>query len=176
MSVIKHSSLFKGIYLSIKLGNPRYECARFGICEMDADGDFYLHSLEKMDKRARAIVTVTKKKQLNFLFDRSSLTDKTDKEHFSSGFFTMEVPKELPTALSDKLGMGLCQIEAGVYAISAYKQQYKIVMAIHLLQAFIRLIVVAQNKPSTEGQPFFELSKATFLHRSSQKVPSETAM
>ncbi len=130
MSIIKSKSLIQGIYLSIKLGNPKYECARFGICEMDLDGDFYLPSLEKIDKRARATVSVTKKKQLNFLFDRSSLTPKTNKEHFSSGFFTVEVAKELPTALSDKLSIEPCQIEAGVYAIAAYKQQYKIVMAI----------------------------------------------
>jgi hypothetical protein len=130
MNSIKNSSLLKGIYLSIKLGNPRYECARFGICEMDADGDFYVPFVENIDNKARAVVALTKKKQLSFLFDRSSLTVKTDKAHFSSGFFTIETEKELPAIVLDKLGIAPSQIEAGVYAIRAYKEQYKIVMAI----------------------------------------------
>jgi hypothetical protein len=130
MNDIKNNALSKGIYLSIKLGNPKYECARFGICEMDTEGDFFLPHFETVDNKARAIVALTKKKQVRFLFDRSSLTVKTDKTHFSNGFFTMEVAKELPVAVSDKWGIAPCQIEAGVYAIKAYKQQYKIVMVI----------------------------------------------
>jgi hypothetical protein len=131
MKVTENGALLKGIGLSIKFGNPRYECARYGICEIDSDGDFYLPNFEKVDKKAWAIVSVTKKKQLSFLFDRSSLTDKTDKDYFSSGFFTMEVAKELPTIISDRLGITPCQIEAGVYCISSANQhQYKIIMGI----------------------------------------------
>ena len=130
MNSIKNNALSKGIYVSIKLGNPRYECARFGICEIDADGDFFLPHFENVDNQARTKVSKAKKQQLVFRFDRSSLTDKTNKGHFSSGFFTMEIAKELPTALSDKLGIAPCQIEGGVYAIETYKQYYKIVMAI----------------------------------------------
>ena len=135
MNDIKSSPLPKGIYLSIKLGNPKYECARFGICEMDADGDFSIPHSENVDNQARATIVLTKKEQLSFLFDRSSLTAKTDKTHFASGFFTVEVAKELPLALSDKLGLEPCQIETGMYAIAAYKEQYKIIMAIEPIKS-----------------------------------------
>jgi hypothetical protein len=130
MNEIKNSPRPNGIYLSIKLGNPKYECARFGICEIDADGDFHVPHFEKMDKKALVHVSITKNKQLNCLFDRSSLTPQTDEEHFSSGFFTMEVAKTLPTKVTEKLGIEACQIEAGVYAISVRKHFYKIVMDI----------------------------------------------
>ncbi len=130
MNDIKNNVFSKGINLSIKLGNPKYECARFGICEMDAEGDFSIPHSESLDNKARATIVLTKKKQLSFLFDRSSLTAQTDKTHFASGFFTIEVAKKLPTALSEKWDMAPCQIEAGMYAIEAYKQYYKIVIAI----------------------------------------------
>jgi hypothetical protein len=130
MIAIKDSPLLKHIFLSIKLGNPQYECARYGICEMDADGDFYLPNFEKVDKRVRAIVSITKKKQLSLLFDRNSLTARTDKEHFGSGFFTIEVAKALPVSVSDKLGIKPSQIEMGMYSISANQRYYKIVVAL----------------------------------------------
>ena len=130
MNEIKNRPPPKGICFSIKLGNPKYECARFGICEIDLDGDFHLPNFEKMDKRARVIASIAKNKQFVCHFDRSSLTPQTDEEHFSSGFFIMEVAKELPIKLSDKLGIAPCQIEAGVYAVTVRKQHYKILMVI----------------------------------------------
>jgi hypothetical protein len=130
MNEIKNSPRPKGIYLSIKLGNPKYECARFGICEIDADGDFHVPHFEKMDKKALVHVSITKNKQLNCLFDRSRLTPQTDETHFASGFFTMEAAKALPTKVTEKLGIEACQIEAGIYAISVREDYYKIVMDI----------------------------------------------
>lgn len=131
MTVIKNNGASrKHIGLHIKLGNPKYECARYGICEFDSEIGLYEPHFEKVDKRAYALIALTKSKQLSLLIDRSSLTDKTDKEHFGSGFFTMEVAKELPISVSDRLGIKPSQIEVGMYSISANKQYYKIVMVL----------------------------------------------
>ena len=128
MTIIKNGASVKHIGLHIKFGNPKYECARYGICEFDSDVGFYTAHSEKVDKRAYALLSLTKNKQLSLLVDRNSLTDKTDKEHFGSGFFTVEVAKELPTDISDKLGIKPCQIEAGMYSISKHKDFYEVVM------------------------------------------------
>lgn len=130
MKVIENGASVKHIGLHIKFGNPKYECARYGICEFDSDVGFYTAHSEKVDKRAYALLSLTKTKQLSLLVDRNSLTDKTDKEHFGSGFFIVEVAKELPRDISEKLGINPCQIEVGMYSISANKQHYKMVMDI----------------------------------------------
>jgi hypothetical protein len=135
-AIMKNSGFAKHIDLRIKLGNPQYECARYGICEFDSEGDFYAIPFENVDRRARVTVSMTNNKQLCMLFDRSSLTLQTDKEHFGSGFFTMEVAKALPNSVSDKLGIRPCQIEAGMYSIAASKQHYKIVMALKAIIDF----------------------------------------
>jgi hypothetical protein len=137
MTLIKNNSApTKHIGLHIKLGNPKYECARYGICEFDSEIGYNVTNFEKVDKRAYALISLTKNQQLSLLIDRSSLTDKTAKEHFGSSFFTMEVAKELPISLSDKLGIKPSQIEAGMYSIAASKQHYKIVMALKSITDF----------------------------------------
>lgn len=136
MKVIKKSISVKHIDLHIKLGNPQYDCARYGICEFDADGGFYASHLEKVDRRVRALVSLTKRQQLSFLIDRSSLTDETNKEHFGGYFFRMEVPKALPTVLSDELGIKPCQVEAGMYRILSSDKYYKIVMPLKSITDF----------------------------------------
>ena len=128
--------LFRSIGLHIKLGNPQYECARYGICEFDSEIGYDAPDLGKVDKRAYALISLTKNKQLSFLIDRSSLTGKTAKEHFGSGFFIMEAPKALPMRVSDKLGVAACQIEAGMYRITATKTHYKIVMELKSITDF----------------------------------------
>lgn len=138
MTIIKNGASVKHIGLHIKLGNPKYECARYGICEFDSEIGLYEPHVEKVDKRAYALISLTKNKQLSLLIDRSSLTDKTAKAHFGNDFFTMEVAKALPIEVSDKWGIKPSQIEAGMYSISATKLHYKIVMAL---------------KPITEAKP-----------------------
>ncbi len=141
MKVINDSTTRKYMMLSIKLGNPRYKCARYGICEInpDDDGSFYGNSTSLMDKRVRATVFATQQQQLIFLFDRNSLTAKTDKTHFADGFFIMEAPKTLPLFVSNQLGIRPCQIATGIYPIVSNNGFYKIVMSIESISQLKQL-------------------------------------
>jgi hypothetical protein len=132
MTVIKDNPVTKSLFLSIKLGNPRLKCARYGICEInpDDDGSFYGMASQIIDQRVRATVFTTKHAQLRFSFDRKSMTAKTDKTYFASGFFIVEVAKELPLVVTHRLGISPCQIETGMYPISSNKDVYKIVVDI----------------------------------------------
>jgi hypothetical protein len=128
----------KNMVLSIKLGNPKHQCARYGICEInpDDDGSFYLPSNPLVDKKVRATVFTTRRRQLLFFFDRHSLTALTHKDHFSTGFFVIETAKELPLSVSNKLGLCPCQIETGIYPIVQDNDFYKITMNIKSISDF----------------------------------------
>ncbi len=102
----------KKINVSIIIGNPRAECARFGICSLEgSDDDLFPTDIkqkaaENTHRAARATLSMDHEQGLLQLeFSKAMLLPLTQQMFFSGSTFLVEVEKQLPTALCQALGM-----------------------------------------------------------------------
>ena len=112
---------FISVRVRVVLGNPALQCARYGVCEVDALPPMDWEAFVPAELRLlKAALCYSPKIGLQFSFPRDGMLPATYAAFFSSGSFLVESPLVLPPDICHLLGAapGL-RIDAGVYPLES---------------------------------------------------------
>lgn len=109
----------------IILGNPKYNCRYHGICEIKPSNTFGHHSDYPSFSLSKARIYINKNDELEILFMKKTISDRTKRLHFSKSFFTVTESVDIPTFVSDFLKIPYT-IHSGEYPIKRGNGYYKI--------------------------------------------------
>ncbi len=106
----------------VVLGMPSKNCQFHGICKIEPMPDF---NLTLPTHKTQARLVLNESQELEFHFKKSSLTPQITKQHFSTNFFKILEPVELPEFITLALKISF-KIETGSYPITTDRENYKV--------------------------------------------------
>ena len=114
------------INVGIVFGNPKIECARFGICDINMIQES-THKCKGVQKAQGKLLNINNK-HLSLVFKKKDLHPNVIEKYLSDGYFIIEVDTPLPRNLTDALGMKKHTIVKGNYPIFSASNEVLIIL------------------------------------------------